>query len=107
MKAWWLSSNRLQTNESLILVLFCVISGISLEYLFSTVEGGAGTKVAMNLVGNFSVQQGTSGDLLIGLPTQMTEMHSPARILYLIDAPVAQVKVLEHSFLIRDVLGGC
>ena len=57
-------------------------------------EGGAGTKVAMNLVGNFSVQQGTSGDLLIGLPTQMTEMHSPARILYLIDAPVARVKVV-------------
>jgi len=71
------------------------------------VEGGAGTKVAMNLVGNFSVQQGTSGDLLIGLPTQMTEMHRPARLLYLIDAPVARVKVLEHSFLIRDVLGGC
>jgi len=48
-----------------------VHAGISLEYLFSTVEGGAGTKVAMNLVGNFGVQQGTSGDLLIGLPTQV------------------------------------
>ena len=31
----------------------------------------------MNLVGLFGVQQGTTGDLLVGLPTQMTEMHPP------------------------------
>jgi hypothetical protein len=51
-------------------------------------------QVCMNLVGNFGVQQGVSGDLLIGLPTQMTEMHSPARALFLIDAPVGRVKAV-------------
>lgn len=80
--------------ETILAPALIVASGISLEYLFSTVEGGAGTKVPMNLVGNFGVQQGVSGDLLVGLPTQMTEMHSPLRALYLIDAPIARVEAV-------------
>lgn len=82
-----------------------VCSGISLEYLFSTTEGGAGSKVMMNLVGNFGVQQGTAGDLLVGLPTQMTEMHSPLRALYLIDAPPQRVEaVLSRNALLKDIV---
>jgi hypothetical protein len=59
-------------------------SAVSLEYLFSTVNGGAGTQAPMNVVGNFALQRGTSGDLLTGLATQMTELHSPQRALYLV-----------------------
>ena len=94
-------------------------SGISLEYFFSTTDGGAGTKVPVNVVltlnltlgltltltltlakvpvnvvGNFALQQGTAGDLLIGLATQMSELHSPQRALYLIDAPIERVEAV-------------
>lgn len=69
-------------------------SGINLEYFFSTVDGGAGTKICMNIVGDLGVMQGCNSDLLIGLPTQMTEMHSPVRGLYLIDAPVDRVEAV-------------
>lgn len=91
--------------EQVIAPALIVCSGISLEYLFSTIEGGAGTKVPMNIVGNFSVMQGTAGDLLVGLPTQMTEMHSPLRAFYLIDAPVKRVQaVLARRPPLRDIV---
>jgi uncharacterized protein YbcC (UPF0753/DUF2309 family) len=91
--------------ERVITPALIVCSGISLEYLFSTTDGGAGTKVCMNLVGHFGVQQGTAGDLLVGLPTQMTEMHSPVRALYLVDAPVSRVKaVLSRNETIRNIV---
>merc|ERR1712232_1117087 len=57
--------------EQVLTPALIVCSGISLEYLFSSTEGGAGTKVPMNLVGHLGVQQGAAGDLLHGLPTQM------------------------------------
>ena len=48
----------------------------------------------VNVVGNFALQQGTAGDLLIGLATQMSELHSPQRALYLIDAPIERVEAV-------------
>jgi uncharacterized protein YbcC (UPF0753/DUF2309 family) len=91
--------------EGVITPALVVCSGISLEYLYSTLDGGAGTKVAMNLVGNFGVMQGTSGDLMVGLPTQMTELHSPVRAMYVIDAPVARVQaVLARSELLTNLV---
>jgi len=91
--------------ENVIAPALVVCSGISLEYLFSTCEGGAGTKVAMNIVGMLGVQQGVHGDLLPGLPTQMTEMHSPLRALYLVDSPVSRVKaVLARRKALRDIV---
>ena len=48
----------------------------------------------MNLVGFFGVQQGGSGDLLVGLPTQMTELHAPVRALYILDAPARRVEAV-------------
>lgn len=74
-----------------------VCSGINLEYLFSTADvehHGAGTKAPLNIVGNIGVLQGTTGDLRPGLPSQMTEMHTPIRALYVIDAPVARVEAV-------------
>ena len=73
-----------------------VCSGINLEYLFSTVnnEQGVGTKVPLNVVGNVGVIQGTIGDLRPGLPTQMTEMHTPIRAHYVVDAPIHRVEAV-------------
>jgi formate hydrogenlyase subunit 3/multisubunit Na+/H+ antiporter MnhD subunit len=91
--------------ERVITPALIVCSGISLEYLFSTTDGGAGTKVCMNVVGNHGVMQGVSGDLLVGLPTQMTEMHSPLRALYVVDAPVARVQAaLSRNDTIRNIV---
>ena len=81
--------------ESVLAPALVVCSGINLEYLFSTAMAsrhGAGTKAPLNIVGNIAVLQGTSGDLRTGLPSQMTEMHTPIRALYVVDAPVARVE---------------
>jgi len=91
--------------ERVITPVLIVCSGISLEYYFSTTDGGAGTKVAMNLVGNFGVQQGISGDLLVGLPTQMTEMHAPVRAMYVVNAPVSRLQaVLSRNNVLKDIV---
>ena len=94
------------TNLATVLTPALVVgSGISLEYFFSTIDGGAGTKVPVNVVGNFGIQQGTAGDLLIGLATQMSELHSPQRALYLIDAPVDRVEaVLSRNQVLMDLV---
>ena len=91
--------------ETVLTPALVVGSGISLEYFFSTVDGGAGTKVPVNVVGNFGIQQGTAGDLLVGLATQMSELHSPVRALYLIDAPVHRVEaVLQRRSNLKDLV---
>ena len=72
-------------------------SGVNLEYLFSTIDGehhGAGTKVPLNIVGNIGVTQGTAGDLRTGLPSQMTEMHTPIRSLFVVDAPIERIEAV-------------
>lgn len=74
-----------------------VCSGINLEYLFSTTNAdlhGAGTKVPLNVVGNIGAIQGVMGDLRPGLPTQMTEMHTPIRAHYIVDAPASRVEAV-------------
>lgn len=86
------------TNLEYVLTPAMVVaSGINLEYLLSTINSkiyGAGTKVPLNIVGNIGVSQGTAGDLRIGLPSQMTEMHIPIRSLFIIDAPVNRVEAV-------------
>lgn len=84
--------------ENVLAPALIVGSGINLEYLFSTVSAerhGAGTKSPMNLVGGcVGVMQGTAGDLHTGLPSQMTEMHTPVRALYVVDAPLPRVETV-------------
>ena len=38
--------------------------------------------------------QGIGGDLLVGLPTQTTEMHVPCRSLFIVEAPVSRLKAI-------------
>ncbi len=65
-----------------------VCGGINLEYYFSRVDSqklGAGSKLPHNVMGLFGVANGIDGDLRPGLPTQMTEVHEPVRLLLVVE----------------------
>lgn len=65
-----------------------VCAGINLEYFFSRIDPrryGAGTKLPHNVNGLLGVCNGIESDLLTGLPTQMTEIHDPIRLLVVVE----------------------
>lgn len=65
-----------------------VCGGINLEYLFSRIDNsvyGAGTKLPHNVIGLIGVANGVEGDLRTGLPSQMIEVHEPARLLIVVE----------------------
>jgi uncharacterized protein len=65
-----------------------VCGGINLEYLFSRIDNsvyGAGTKLPHNVIGLLGVANGVEGDLRTGLPSQMIEVHEPARLLIIVE----------------------
>jgi len=80
-----------QDGEILAKVLSAVIpvcGGINLEYLFSRIDNsvyGAGTKLPHNVIGLLGVANGVEGDLRTGLPSQMIEVHEPARLLLVVE----------------------
>jgi uncharacterized protein len=78
-----------------------VCGGINLEYYFSRVDNqklGAGTKLAHNVMGLFGVANGIDGDLRPGLPSQMTEVHDPLRLLLIVEhLPEAVLKSIERN----------
>ena len=94
--------------EHVLAPALVVCSGINLEYLFSTIDAdhhGAGTKAPLNIVGNIGVLQGTTGDLRLGLPSQMTEFHVPVRALFVVEAPLARVRaVLDRRADLRHIV---
>lgn len=68
--------------------IIVVCGGINLEYLFSRIDNsvyGAGTKLPYNVIGLLGVANGVEGDLRTGLPSQMIEVHEPARLLIVVD----------------------
>lgn len=71
-----------------------VCGGINLEYLFSRLDNdvyGAGTKLPHNVIGLLGVANGVEGDLRTGLPSQMIEVHEPARLLMVVEQTTAVV----------------
>jgi uncharacterized protein YbcC (UPF0753/DUF2309 family) len=65
-----------------------VCAGINLEYFFSRLDPrvyGAGTKLPHNINGLLGVCNGIEGDMLTGLPTQMTEIHDPVRLIVVVE----------------------
>ncbi|MGY6277509.1 YbcC family protein [Methylomonas sp. MgM2] len=78
-------------GEILAKILSAVIpvcGGINLEYLFSRIDNsvyGAGTKLPHNVIGLLGVANGVEGDLRTGLPSQMIEVHEPARLLLVVE----------------------
>lgn len=76
-----------------------VCGGINLEYLFSRIDNsvyGAGTKLPHNVIGLLGVANGVEGDLRTGLPSQMIEVHEPARLLIVIDQTT---QLLDKAFI--------
>lgn len=78
-----------------------VCGGINLEYYFSRVDNqklGAGTKLPHNVMGLFGVANGIDGDLRPGLPSQMTEVHDPIRLLVIVEHfPEVVLKTVQRS----------
>ena len=91
--------NRILTR--ILQAVIPVCSGISLEYLFSTVDPesyGCGSKLLHNIVGLIGVMTGAASDLRPGLSAQMVEIHEPMRILFVIEAsPEAIEAILEKN----------
>ena len=72
-----------------------VVAGISLEYYFSYVDPagyGCGTKLPHNVTSLLGVMDGAQSDLRTGLPWQMVEVHEPARLAIVIEAPQDRVQ---------------
>lgn len=73
---------------ALLAAVIPVCGGINLEYYFSRLDPqvyGAGSKLPHNIQSLIGVINGTEGDLLTGLPTQMTEVHDPVRMLFVVE----------------------
>ncbi len=76
------------TLASILASVVPVCAGINLEYFFSRIDPyryGAGTKLPHNVNGLLGVCNGIEGDLLTGLPTQMTEIHDPVRLITIVE----------------------
>ncbi|MDD5277167.1 MAG: DUF2309 domain-containing protein [Methylovulum sp.] len=96
--------------EAILLAVVPVVSGVNLEYYFSTVNNdyyGCGTKTPHNITGLFGVMEGTGSDLRTGLPKQMVEIHEAMRLQIVIEA---KTTVLESIYgrqpSLRELIAG-
>lgn len=78
-----------------------VCAGISLEYYFSTVDTagwGCGSKLPHNITSLLGVMEGAASDLRPGLSAQMTEIHEPLRILFVVETtPEAMLRIMDRN----------
>ncbi|MEZ6134451.1 MAG: DUF2309 domain-containing protein [Pirellulaceae bacterium] len=77
-----------------------VCAGISLEYLFSTIDSegyGCGSKLPHNIAGLAGVMTGAASDIRPGLSAQMVEIHEPIRILFVIETTVEKMTHIMNS----------
>lgn len=85
----------------ILLAIFPVCAGISLEYYFSQVDNtvlGCGTKLPHNVTALLGVMDGAASDLRTGLPLQMIEVHEPVRLLNIIETtPEAMLQILAKN----------
>lgn len=86
-----------------------VCGGINLEYFFSRMDNarlGSGSKLPHNVVGLVGVANGTDGDLRPGLPSQMIEMHTPLRLLVVVEhAPEVVLQVISRTDRLMEWYG--
>lgn len=78
-----------------------VCSGISLEYYFSCVDPvgyGCGSKLPHNITSLLGVMEGATSDLRTGLSAQMTEIHEPMRLLFVIEtSPAGMLSIMQRN----------
>lgn len=87
-----------------------VCAGINLEYYFSFVDPtgyGCGTKLPHNITSLIGVMDGAASDLRPGLPWQMTELHEPVRLLFVIETTTeALTRIIEGNEGIARLVKG-
>lgn len=87
--------------EMILSAAIPVCGGINLEYYFSRMDQqkfGAGTKLPHNVIGLYALTNGVEDDLRPGLPSQMIEIHSPMRILFVVEqSPQLILEVLMRN----------
>jgi uncharacterized protein YbcC (UPF0753/DUF2309 family) len=87
--------------ERILQAVIPVCAGINLEYYFCYVDPagyGCGSKLPHNITSLLGVMDGAASDLRPGLPVQMTEIHEPMRILFVIETtPEAITKILDRN----------
>lgn len=84
-----------------------VCAGISLEYLFSTIDSegyGCGSKLPHNIVSLLGVMTGAASDLRPGLSAQMVEIHEPMRILFVIETTAEKMRRIMQANPVIDRL---
>ncbi len=85
-----------------------VCGGINLDYYFSTVDPvgwGSGTKLPHNITSLLGVMDGAASDLRPGLPAQMTELHEPMRLLFVVECePDALEKIISANPVISRMV---
>jgi uncharacterized protein YbcC (UPF0753/DUF2309 family) len=85
-----------------------VCAGINLEYYFSYVDPtgyGCGSKLPHNITSLVGVMDGAASDLRTGLPWQMTEIHEPVRIMFLVEtSPEAMLSIIDRNEVIRQLV---
>ncbi len=93
----------------ILLAVFPVCAGISLEYYFSYVDNpgwGCGTKLPHNITSLVGVMDGYLSDLRTGLPWQMVEIHEPVRSLFVIETTAeSMLRIMERNDGIRRLCG--
>lgn len=96
--------------EGILQAVIPVCGGINLEYYFSTVdvEGyGCGSKLPHNITSLLGVMSGAASDLRPGLSAQMTEIHEPMRILFIIEStPQALLRIIDENAGIAALVRG-
>lgn len=77
-----------------------VCGGINLQYYFSKVDPvnlSAGTKLPHNIVSLLGVSNGVEGDLRMGLPSQMVDIHHPLRLMLIVQQPPSVALQAAHQ----------
>jgi uncharacterized protein YbcC (UPF0753/DUF2309 family) len=94
--------------ERILQAAIPVCGGISLEYYFSTVdpEGhGCGSKLPHNITSLAGVMTGAASDLRPGLSAQMTEIHEPLRILFVVQTnPTIMKRIIAANPAIESLV---
>lgn len=85
-----------------------VCGGISLEYLFSAIDPevyGCGSKLPHNIVSLAGVMTGAASDLRPGLSQQMTEIHEPVRLLFVVECDAeALLRVISDNPVLQRMV---
>lgn len=101
---------RTSILERLLQAVIPVCAGINLEYYFSYVDPtgyGCGTKLPHNITSLLGVMDGAASDLRTGLPWQMTEIHEPVRLLFVIETTCdAMRRIIDDNEAISRLVNG-